>query len=126
MGAEGERGRLELLRGRVVVEIVGPKKRVAALTFSTRFKGGRGGYTGFWPAWGRTKVGPPLIRRRGRGEPMSEEEETGEASWCAVAGKATGPLCRRRLFPGIPDYCMRTVSIQFLVISTKVHTLLGD
>lgn len=109
MGAEGEGGRLELLRERVVGGIVGPKKRVAALTFSIRLKGGRGGYTGLWPAWGRTKVGPPLIRRRGRGEPASEEEEAGEAPRCAVAGNATGPLCRRRLFPGIPDYCTHTL-----------------
>ena len=106
----GPRGWLELLRECTVggtTGIEGPKKRVAALTFSILFKGGRGGYTGLWPAWGLTWVGPALMRRRGRGEPASEEEEAGEAPPRYVeVGKATGPLCRGRLFPtlhGIPD-----------------------
>lgn len=82
-----------------VTAIAGPKKSVAALTLSILLRGGRGGY----------RLEPPPMRRRGRGEPASEEdeEEPGEAqARCAVDGKVTGPLCLGRAAPtlhGMPD-----------------------
>ena len=104
-GAGVELERLELVLDLGFVEdgrgIEGPKKSVAELLLSILFMGGRG----------RRGAGCdiPLIRRRGRGDPASEEDEraVGEPQpRCANEGKATVPLCLGRDPPirqGMPD-----------------------
>ena len=51
---------------------------------------------------------PPLIRRRGRGELVSDGDEVGAGEprpWWLSEGNATGPLClgRAPMRQGIPD-----------------------
>ncbi len=99
------------VRDRVVFEadgsgIEGPKKRVAELLLSILLSGARGrsGKSGV----GRAPNAPPLIRRRERGEPVSDEDEVGAGEprprWLSE-GNATGPLCLGRgpMRQGIPD-----------------------
>lgn len=84
--------------------IEGPKKSVAELLLSILLSGARGTRAG--RGSGRDI---PLIRRRVRGEPVSErvEREAGEARpRCAKEGNVTVPLCLGRIPPmrqGMPD-----------------------
>lgn len=77
--------------------IVGPKNRVAALGVS-RLRGALGGRGGCIVSGGR--VTAALILRRGAGDPLSDEDEPGEArpryDMDPAAGKAMCELRRGR------------------------------